>query len=149
MRAFAIAFVAGLVVAGPVLARGDYDPPLSGRATVGSGLPEFRRGTPYPAVRAKLVRLGFRPLKILNRDPGASVECIDEPDGSCRKWPENTDCSSGIGYCTFLFQRPVPARGWIEVQTVFGAVGVLDVLMPARASVYKEFKAVPIGPSRP
>jgi hypothetical protein len=67
-------------------------------------LPQFRKETPYPTVRAQLVRMGYAPVRVTTR-PGRPPHCYPEYL-MCRTFPEILHCTSGGAlFCQMLFKR--------------------------------------------
>ncbi|WP_430425578.1 hypothetical protein [Phenylobacterium sp.] len=72
-------------------------------------LPRFREETPYPTVRAQLIRMGYTP-QIVRTRPGAHVNCWPE-DLMCRTFPEIVSCTGGGAlFCLMLFKRRSDGR---------------------------------------
>ena len=63
---------------------------------------------PWPQVRARLIKLGYRPVPLVQ--PADESTCDRTPD-YCRRWPELMTCAgSGYGYCSFLYRLPKSDR---------------------------------------
>lgn len=72
-------------------------------------LPHFRKDTHYPIVRARMIKLGFEPARVLKRAQDAFAGCgypgTGGGPGVCERWPEILHCSDGIGRCEFAYYR--------------------------------------------
>ena len=72
-------------------------------------LPRFKKHTPYPTVRAQLIKLGYAPIPVKLK-PGAVTQCRSN-DAMCGKYPEIISCTeAGALYCNLLFQRRSDGR---------------------------------------
>ena len=77
----------------------------------------------YDALRAKLIREGYRPLKIAHGDQ--DYFCFQ---GFCEAYPEAVSCTAaGLPYCSMGFLRP-SGRGYIIVDTLGAGIHKLDVI---------------------
>lgn len=72
-------------------------------------LPHFRKDTRYPIVRARMIKLGFEPARVLKRSENSPMGCAYPATngglGRCERWPEILHCSEGISRCDFLYFR--------------------------------------------
>jgi hypothetical protein len=93
---------------------------LSGSLLAASAVPNFRKGTPYAAARADLLRRGWSPVRAT--EPG----CEPGREDVCDAYPEAQSCAgTGFGLCTFDFRSPSGAL--IEIVTHGARVGELTV----------------------
>jgi hypothetical protein len=77
----------------------------------------------YDALRAKMIREGYRPLKIAHGTD--DYFCFQ---GFCEAYPEAVTCTAaGLPYCSMGFLRP-SARGYIIVDTLGAGIHELDVV---------------------
>lgn len=75
-----------------------------------AALPQFRKDTHYPVVRAQMIKLGFEPARVLKRSENSPMGCAYRGThrggpGICERWPEILHCSEGISRCDFLYFR--------------------------------------------
>lgn len=85
---------------------------LSPGVLAAEALPRFKKHTPYPEVRAQLIRMGYRPVPVRPK-PGAIPACWNAPR-VCRKYPEVVGCAgTGVRACGFLFERQTDGRKFI------------------------------------
>jgi len=100
--------------------------PAATAARPAGGLPRFKRHTPYPEVRQRLLALGFKPL--LLADPFAE-DCTPFADEKrCERFPEIESCSgTGFGFCRLGLIAP--DRRWIVVLTTREGpeIGLYDI----------------------
>ena len=69
--------------------------------------PKFKKHTPYPTVRARLIRMGIEPVPVRAK-PG---HLVHYQAVLRRAYPELVDCSAmGLQGCLFLFRRRSDAR---------------------------------------
>lgn len=67
-------------------------------------LPKLAEGTPYPTVRAQLIRMGYEPMRVRKARPEASEPC-PYPTDFCRAYPEVLSCAIDVPICDLLFRR--------------------------------------------
>jgi len=85
-----------------------------------STAPKFRKGTPYAAARAELLKSGWSPVKARTPD------CEPGREDVCAAYPETQSCAgTGNGLCAFDFRSP--SGSLIEIVTHGGSVGQLTV----------------------
>ena len=82
---------------------------LASSAWTAEPLPHFRKDTHYPIVRARMIKLGFVPARVLKRSENSPMGCgypaTNGGPGRCERWPEILHCSEGISRCDFLYVR--------------------------------------------
>ncbi len=66
----------------------------AGAAIAAQPLPHFKEGTPYPVVRAKLLKSGWKPVRL-----ASASACEDE---RCKGLPEAYFCA-GVGRATCIY----------------------------------------------
>jgi len=73
-------------------------------ALAAEALPSFKKHTPYPTVRAQLIKMGYAPVRVQTK-PGSPTHC--EPEYlMCRTFPEIVSCTgAGMLFCVMLFKR--------------------------------------------
>jgi hypothetical protein len=73
-------------------------------ALAAEALPNFKKYTPYPAVRAQLIKMGYTPVRVQTK-PGSPTHCHPEYL-MCRTFPEIVSCTgAGMLFCDMLFKR--------------------------------------------
>jgi len=78
---------------------------LATAAPAGQPLPRFKEGSPYPTVRAQLIRMGYSPVPLKTK-PGAEIPHCRSHDAMCAKYPEIVACTCcGVLRCLMLFER--------------------------------------------
>lgn len=73
-------------------------------ADAAAPLPRFAEGTPYPTVRAQLIRMGYEPMRVRKKRPEDSGPC-PYPSAFCRAYPEVLSCAIDVPICALLFRR--------------------------------------------
>lgn len=78
-------------------------------SAMADSLPHFRKGTPYTAVRTKMLALGYTPFMTPDAD-----KCDPKDDSRC--FPEIEACAgTGLGNCNFDWQK---AGRKVQVSTI-------------------------------
>lgn len=68
-------------------------------------LPRFKEGSPYPTVRAQLMRMGYSPVPVKTR-PGAEYPHCSPGNEMCANYSETVACTCcGVLRCLMLFER--------------------------------------------
>lgn len=76
-------------------------------------LPKFKEGSPYPTVRAQLIRMGYAPVPVKTK-PGAEYSHCWPKDPMCAKYPEIVTCTCcGVLHCLMLFERRADGRMFV------------------------------------
>lgn len=73
-------------------------------ASAGAPLPKIAKDTPYPTVRAQLIRMGYEPMRVRKARPEGSEPC-PYPTDFCRAYPEVLVCAIDFPACAYLFRR--------------------------------------------
>lgn len=61
---------------------------LAQSAAAADALPKFRKDTPYPQVRAQMIKQGFEPARILKRSENSPLGCGQSELDMCKRWIE-------------------------------------------------------------
>ncbi|MBL8554777.1 MAG: hypothetical protein JNL41_10900, partial [Phenylobacterium sp.] len=64
-------------------------------------LPKLAKDTPYPTVRAQLIRMGYEPMRVRKARPEDSDPC-PYPTAFCRAYPEVLSCAIDVPICELL-----------------------------------------------
>lgn len=85
-----------------------------------STVPTFRKGMPYAAARAELLKRGWTPVN------AKAPDCEPGREEVCATYPETQSCAgTGLGLCTFDFRSP--SGSLIEIVTHGGNVKHLTI----------------------
>lgn len=81
---------------------------LAAAADAASPRPLVHPGEPYAKTRARLIRQGYLPVRVVVRR--SEAPCLA---GLCRRFPEVDECTaSGPFVCSFIFQHRPTGRLW-------------------------------------